>query len=155
MKIDNNKLKEKLAIQMLPNIKVWLEKVPNDSLYQKCFGKFRINGYNGELLIEFDENNPVAGIYYGFKIHNENGFKDYGELENIDKVFLPMIQYFESKLNKVVYITDNCTNIYYWAFWLRCNDYDLNLAVKHMEFIRDYFNQIIISKYDIQAIILK
>lgn len=148
MTIDNNKLREKLADQMEKHLHGNLDK-KNDDLYQKEFGTYKIGEYKGDLLIEFDKNNPAVGVYYGFKIQTNEKYTDPKKLDAIDQLFSPIIQHLELELNKVVYRTDNYIDNYYWAFWLRCDDFDLDSAIRNMLLIRDYFNNIIVSKYDI------
>ena len=67
MVIDNNKLRERLADQMEKHLHGNLDRTDN-GLYQKEFGTYKIGEYKGDLLIEFDKNNPAVGVYYGFKI---------------------------------------------------------------------------------------
>ena len=79
----------------------------------------------------------------------KNGI-DRNEATKIDNIFLPIRQHLEFVLKKVVYLTDGIHNSrVYWAFWLRCNDFDIDSAKKHMEIIQDYFNQLAISKYNV------
>ena len=103
------------------------------------------------MLIEFDTQKPGYGIYYGFMI-TKNGI-DRNEASKIDNIFLPIRQHLEKIKKKVVYLTDGiCNSRVYWAFWLRCNDFDIDSAKKHMEIIQDYFNQLAISKYNVVKI---
>lgn len=148
MVIDNNKLRERLAYQMEKHLHGNLDRTDN-GLYQKEFGTYKIGEYKGDLLIEFDKNNPAVGVYYGFKIQTNGKYTDPKKLDAIDQLFSPIIQHLELELNKVVYRTDNYIDNYYWAFWLRCDDFDLDSAIRNMLLIRDYFNNIIVSKYDI------
>lgn len=147
--IDKEKLKKRLADQILDELKNLLINNPKgESTYQMSYGTYKISSYQGELLIEFDKSTPEVGIYYGFQINNDGKIEE-TDIDNIDKLFAPIIQHLESVLQKAVYLTDRVSNNKYWAFWLRCNDFDIESAKKHMEIIRDYFNQIIISKYSI------
>ena len=109
------------------------------------------SGYKGNLLIEFNEKEPGYGIYYGFMI-TQDGI-DAQKASTIDTIFTPIRQHLELILNKDVYLTDGIYyNRIYWAFWLRCNDFDIDSAKKHMEIIQDYFNQLAISKYNVVKI---
>ena len=92
MTIDNNKLREKLADQMEKHLHGNLDKI-NDDLYQKEVGTYRIGEYKGDLLIEFDKNNPAVGVYYGFKIQTNEKYTDPKKLDAIDQLFSPIIQH--------------------------------------------------------------
>lgn len=140
MAIDNEKLKEKLVNQMLEHLNKKLAETKN-GLYQKVFGTYKIGKYQGDLLIEFDKNNPAVGVYYGFKIQTDEKYIDPQKLDAIDQLFTPIIQSLEFELNKVIYRTDNYIDNYYWAFWLRCDDFDLDSAIRNMLLIRNYFEQ--------------
>lgn len=100
-------------------------------------------------LIEFDTQKPGYGVYYGFKIKKESDITDF-DISAINKLFAPIMQHIEFVLQKATYLTDGIYNSrVYWAFWLRCNDFDIDSAKKHMEIIQDYFNQLAISKYNV------
>lgn len=146
----NKRLQKRLAKQILGKVKSQLIHNPKDaSTYQLSYGTYKISNYQGELLIEFDENVPVAGVYYGFQINNVCKIEE-SDIDNIDKLFAPIIQHLEFVLQKTIYLTDTVSGNKYWAFWLKCNDFDIESAKKHMEIIRDYFNQMIISKYSFE-----
>lgn len=150
--MSNIDMKEQLTKQMLGYLqnKLVLD-AKETTLFRLSYGQCVISNYQGELLIEFDTQKPGYGIYYGFMITQEG--IDEKEAHKIDTIFAPIRQHLEFVLNKAVYLTDGIyDNRIYWAFWLRCNDYDIESAKKHMEIIRDYFNQIIISKYSITKI---
>ena len=104
------------------------------------------------MLIEFDTQKPGYGVYYGFKIKKETDITDI-DISDINKLFAPIMQHIEFVLQKATYLTDGVYDKkYYWAFWLRCNDFDIDSAKKHMEIIQDYFNQLAISKYNVVKI---
>ena len=150
--MSNIDMKGQLANQMLGYLHNLLIKDANEpTLYRLSYGRYEVSNYNGELLIEFDTQKPEYGIYYGFMITKEG--LNTNEATMIDNLFAPIRQHLEFILKKVVYLTDGIyNNRTYWAFWLRCNDFDIESAKKHMEIIQDYFNQLIISKYSIAKI---
>ena len=150
--VNNTQLSKILADQILAKIsnQLIVNKQYN-TIYQSSFGEYEIANYKGELLIEFDTQKPGYGIYYGFMI-TKNGI-DRNEATKINNIFVPIRQHLEFVLKKVVYLTDGIYNSrVYWAFWLRCNDFDIDSAKKHMEIIQDYFNQLAISKYNVVKI---
>ena len=150
--MSNIDLKDQLAKQMLGYLHNELIKDANEpTLYRLSYGQYEVSSYKGELLIEFDTQKPGYGIYYGFMI-TKNGI-DANEAIKIDNIFLPIRQHLGFVLKKVVYLTDGIYNSrVYWAFWLRCNDFDIDSAKKHMEIIQDYFNQLAIYKYNVVKI---
>lgn len=150
--MSNIDLKAQLEKQMLGYLHNELIKDANEpTLYRLSYGQYEVSSYKGELLIEFDTHKPGYGIYYGFMI-TKNGL-DANEAAKINKIFVPIRQYLEFVLKKFVYLTDGIYNSrVYWAFWLRCNDFDIDSAKKHMEIIQDYFNQLVIVKYPIVKI---
>ena len=150
--MSNIDLKDQLAKQMLGYLHNELIKDANEpTLYRLSYGQYEVSSYKGELLIEFDTQKPGYGIYYGFMI-TQDGI-DAQKASTIDTIFTPIRQHLELILNKDVYLTDGIYyNRIYWAFWLRCNDFDIDSAKKHMEIIRDYFNQLVIAKYSIVKI---
>ncbi|MCF2579149.1 hypothetical protein I6E38_08505 [Prevotella stercorea] len=147
--MSNIDLKAQLAKQMLGYLHNELIKDANEpTLYRLSYGQYEVSSYKGELLIEFDTQKPGYSIYYGFMI-TKNGI-DRNEATKINNIFVPIRQHLEFVLKKVVYLTDGIYNSrVYWAFWLRCNDFDIDSAKKHMEIIQDYFNQLTISKYNV------
>lgn len=143
-------LKDKLAKQMLSHLPNELVKVAKGStLYRLSYGQYKVSNYEGELLIEFDEAKPGYGIYYGFMI--TNGKIDKNEVTKIDNIFSPIMQHLGLVLKKFVYLTDGVYDKYYWPFWLRCDDFDIDSAKKHMEIIQDFFNLLAI-KYNVVKI---
>ena len=151
--INNTQLSKILADQILAKIsnQLIVNKQYN-TIYQSSFGEYEIANYKGELLIEFDTQKPGYGVYYGFKIEKEPEITD-RDISTINKKFAPIMQHIEFVLQKATYLTDGVYDKkYYWAFWLRCNDFDIDSAKKHMEIIRDYFNQLVIAKYPIVKI---
>ena len=148
--VNNTQLSKILADQILAKIsnQLIVNKQYN-TIYQSSFGEYEIANYKGELLIEFDTQKPGYGVYYGFKIEKEPDITDI-DISNINKLFAPIMQHIEFVLQKATYLTDGVYDKkYYWAFWLRCNDFDIDSAKKHMEIIQDYFNQLTISKYNV------
>ena len=145
-------LKDKLATQILQKLPRELSQDKTEkTLYRISYGCFEISGYQGNLLIEFDKEKPGYGIYYGFMI-TQDGI-DAQKASTIDTIFIPIRQHLEFILNKDVYLPDGIYyNRIYWAFWLRCDDFDIETAKKHMEIIRDYFNKLVIAKYPIVKI---
>ena len=145
-------LKNKLARQILQKLPKELSQDKTEqTLYRLSYGCFEISGYKGNLLIEINKKEPGYGIYYGFMI-TQDGI-DAQKASTIDTIFTPIRQHLELILNKDVYLTDGIYyNRIYWAFWLRCNDFDIDSAKKHMEIIQDYFNQLAISKYNVVKI---
>ena len=150
--MSNIDLKAQLAKQMLGYLHNELIKDANEpTLYRLSYGQYEVSSYKGELLIEFDTQKPGYGIYYGFMI-TQDGI-DAQKASTIDTIFTPIRQHLELILNKDVYLTDGIYyNRIYWAFWLRCDDFDIETAKKHMEIIQDYFNQLAISKYNVVKI---
>lgn len=124
--VNNTQLSKNLADQILAKISnLLIVNKQYNTIYQSSFGEYEIANYKGELLIEFDTQKPGYGVYYGFKIKNETDITDI-DISTINKLFAPIMQHIEFVLQKATYLTDGVYDKkYYWAFWLRCDDFDI------------------------------
>lgn len=137
---------QRLTDKFLPEIKGILVYDPKEKLYQKIFGTYivEIGGgkkFEGKLLVEFNEVVPKDGIYYGFKL---SGISTANDIDELERLFAPFREHLEFELKKKACPADNIADNYYWVFWLRDDNADIETIVPEMELIRDKFNKLIL-----------
>lgn len=137
---------QRLTDKFLPEIEGVLVCAQKEKLYQKIFGTYSVEigggkKFEGKLLVEFNEDVPKDGIYYGFKL---SGISVANDIDEIDRLFAPFREHLEFEMKKKVYPANNNNGNYYWVFWLRDDNADIETIVSEMEHIRDYFNKLIL-----------
>lgn len=154
--------RKRLADKIILRLDGKLKHIGQEKLYHKSFGKYAFNTdmfkesdiqqkeVQGELLIEFNEEAPNDGIYYGFMLDEV----EISVNDPIDQCFAAFIEHLEYALKKTVYLADNNENKKYWVFWLRDDNATIDDIISDMELIRDYFNQLVLfSKLGISKVL--
>lgn len=112
----------------------------------------KINNCNVSVVVEYDNNRPAYGIYYGIKM-NENG--QLNNIENIKSYFLdnwwlqnhPCCSELEGNSIFIEGDKGNSEDNTFWPIWIRLEDYrDVSDAIEAAEVIYNYLSGIYLSR---------